>query len=144
MSFRAVSSDCREVKIFTGKRMFSTDAQMSFDSEYSGISSVEYFLGNLAGSILLAVLEYARHRKVAIEEIEGKLDASLANPLTLLHVKGCDQPPVLGNIRMTVYLYADLDNEELLRLCSEALSLSPIYNTLIKGTHIDVTFKPLT
>jgi uncharacterized OsmC-like protein len=143
MAFRVVSNDLQSVKIFTDRNSFESREQMAFDAEHEAITCIEYFLGSIIGSILLSLLENAKRKHICIEEIEGKLDAKLENPLSLLHVQGYAQEPSIGNIEVIVYLYADMDEEELLRFCNMALTQCPVYTLMKKTGSIAVSFKML-
>jgi uncharacterized OsmC-like protein len=141
MRFRAVVRDLKNVRIFTGKDSFESCAQMTFDAEYQGITCVEYFLGSIMGSILLSLLERAQQEHVCIEEMEGQLSAKLENPLSFLHVQGYAQEPGIGDIEVIVYLYADMEEEALLRFCNETLAQCPVYNLIKKTGNITVSFR---
>ena len=90
LSFRAVANEHDSVKIFMDRQMLEIDTQVSFDAEYAGVSSLDHFLSGLLGGILLALLEHAKHKRIRIEDLEGRLGAKLVNPFSLLRVRGCD------------------------------------------------------
>lgn len=138
MNFRGTSNDLSSVKIFTNKNSFQIEKQISFDSEYQQISSLEYFAGSVLSSILLALLEQGGS---LIEEIEGVLNLSLENPLSLVGVKGYEEEPFIRKITVTVFLYVDLEDDDFNDYCSEALKHSPIYNTLKRSMDLEVIFK---
>jgi len=143
MSFRGTSNDLASVKVFTNKTSFQVGKQVSFDSEYEQISSVEYFAGSVLSSILLTLLEQSKKRGSIIEEIEGVLQLSLENPLTLVGVRGYDEEPLIRNMTVTVFLFADLEDDDFDDFCSVALKNSPVYNTLKRSMEIEVLFKRL-
>lgn len=140
MSFRGTSNDLSSVKVFTNKNSFQIEKQVSFDSEYEPISSLEYFAGSVLSSILLTLLE---RRGSAIEEIEGVLNLSLENPLSLVGVKGYDEEPIIRKITVTVFLFVDLEDNDFDDFCFGALKSSPIYNTLKRSMDLEVIFKRL-
>jgi uncharacterized OsmC-like protein len=143
LGLRAITQDAKTIRIVTNKTVFEMDRQVSFDSEQVMVSAAEYFLGSLAGSILLTILEHARREHRVIEEIEGRLRGSIENPLTLLGVKGYHQAPAIGAIQMDIYLCADLDEEELQPFCQQALERSPVYNSLRDCLNIVIRIKPV-
>jgi hypothetical protein len=100
-------------------------------------------VGGLLGGVLLALLEHARHKHICVEDLEGRLTAKLANPLSLLHVQGYDQAPDLQDLRIAVYIYAEMGEDELCRFCQEALALSPLYNCVKRTLGLCVDIKPL-
>jgi hypothetical protein len=140
MNFRGTSNDLSSVKIFTNKNSFQIEKQISFDSEYKQISSLEYFAGSVLSSILLALLEQGGS---LIEEMEGVLNLSLENPLSLVGVKGYEEDPFIRKITVTVFLYVDLEEDDFDDFCFGALKHSPIYNTLKRSMDLEVIFKKL-
>jgi len=143
MSFRGTANDLSAVKVYTNKNSFVTEKQISFDSEYEQISSVEYFAGSVLSSVMLTLLEQSKKKGSIIEEIEGVLKLSLENPLSLLGVRGYDEEPYIRKITMTVYLFAELEDDEFDEFCFHALKKSPIYNTLKKSMELEIQFKKL-
>jgi hypothetical protein len=143
MNFRGTSNDLSAVKIYTNKNSFQIEKQVSFDSEYQPVSSMEYFAGSVLSGILLTLLEQSKKRGSVIEEIEGVLNLSLEHPLSLLGVKGYDEDPYISRMAVTVYLYVDLEDEDFDAFCFGALAKSPIYNTLKRSMELEVIFKKL-
>src|SRR3954469_23828101 len=87
MTFRGTSNNLSSVKIYTNQNSFQIERQVSFDSEYKQITSLEYFAGSVLSSILLTFLEQSKKLNVMIEEMEGVLNLSLENPLSLVGVR---------------------------------------------------------
>ncbi|MBP3952642.1 OsmC family protein [Bacillus suaedae] len=143
MSFRGTSNDLSSVKVYTNRSSFQIEKQVSFDSEYEQISSLEYFAGSVLSSILLTLLEQSKKKGSIIEEIEGVLNLSLDNPLSMLGVKGYDVEPCINKTTVTVYLYAELEENELSEFCTMALNHSPVYNTLKRSMELEVNFRRL-
>lgn len=143
VSFRATSNDLSTVKIYTSKTSFQIEKQISFDSEYSSITSLEYFAGSVLSSMLLSFLEQSKKRGSIIEELEGVLSLSLENPLSLIGVKGYEEEPFISKMAVTIYLYVELEGKEFEDFCAEALANSPIYNTLRRSMEFEVLFKKL-
>ena len=143
MNFRGTSNDLSSVKVFTNKNSFQIEKQISFDSEYKQISSLEYFAGSVLSSIILTLLEQSEKRGSVIEEIEGVLNLSLENPLTLAGVKGYDEEPFIREITVTVFLFVDFEDNDFDDFCFRALKNSPIYNTLKRSMELEVIFKKL-
>jgi uncharacterized OsmC-like protein len=143
MNFRGTSNDLSSVKIFTNKNSFQIEKQISFDSEYKPISSLEYFAGSVLSSILLTLLEQSKKRGSFIEEMEGVLNLSLENPLSLVGVKGYDDEPFIRKITVTVFLFVDLEDNDFDDFCFGTLKSCPIYNTLKRSMDLKVIFKKL-
>ncbi|WP_259457916.1 OsmC family protein [Salipaludibacillus neizhouensis] len=143
MNFRGTSNDLSSVKIYTNKNSIQIEKQLSFDSDDEKISSLEYFAGSVLSSIILTLLEQSKKKASIIEEIEGVLNLSLENPLSLLDVRGYDEEPFIRKITVTVYLFADLEENDFIKFCTEALKNSPVYNTLKRSMELEVLFKKL-
>lgn len=143
MAYRGTSNDLASVKIYTNKNQFQVEKQISFDSEYTPVSSLDYFAGSVLSSILLSLLEHSKKRGFILEELEGVLNLSLENPLSMLGVKGYDEEPVIRNMTVTVYVYVDLEDKAFEEFCWGALAQSPIYNTLKRSMELEVQFKKL-
>ncbi|MFB9986160.1 OsmC family protein [Bacillus benzoevorans] len=143
MNFRGTSNDLSTVKIYTNKNSLQIEKQISFDSEYQSFTSLEYFASSVLSSILLTLLEQSKKMGSIIEEMEGVLHLSLENPLTLVGVKGYDEEPMIRKITVTVYLFAELEDNDFADFCHNALKKSPIYNTLKRSMNLDVIFKRL-
>ena len=67
----------------------------------------------------------------------------MENPLSLLGVRGYDEEPFIRKITVTVFLFADLEDNDFDDFCSRALNNSPIYNTLKRSMELEVIFKKL-
>lgn len=143
INFRGTSNDLSSVKIYTSKNSFQIEKQISFDSESKPISSLEYFAGSVLSSILLTLLEQSKSRGSIVEEIEGVLNLSLENPLSMLGVKGYEEEPFIAQLTVTVFLYVDLEDKAFDDFCQGALAKSPIYNTLKRSMELEVVFKKL-
>jgi hypothetical protein len=143
MNFRGTSNDLSSVKVFTNKNSFQIKKQISFDSEDNQISSLEYFAGSVLSSIILTLLEQSKKRGSIIEEIEGVLNLSLENPLSLVGVRGYDEEPFIRKITVTVFLFADLEDNDFNDFCFKAVKNSPIYNSLKRSMELEVLFKKL-
>ncbi|WP_284646214.1 hypothetical protein [Paenibacillus silviterrae] len=143
LNFRGTSNDLTSVKIYTNKNSVQIDKQISFDSEYKPVTSLDYFAGSVLSSILLSFLEQSKKRGSIIEEMEGVLNLSLENPLSLIGVKGYDEEPFISKMIVTVFLYVDLEDKAFDDFCLGALANSPIYNTLKRSMELKVLFKKL-
>lgn len=141
VTYRIVTNDLINVKMYTDRNLIEASKQISFDSQYEELSSVDYFIGSLATSMMLVILEQSRTHQIVLEDIEAVFHATLENPLSLIGVKGYEEPPIIKKIDVVFYLYADLEEEELFNLCRSFLNQSPIYNTLKQAVSIDVRFK---
>ena len=68
--------------------------------------------------------------------MEGKIWLNLANPLTLLGVHGYDEPPLITDCKIKIFISSDLDDQTFDKLTEAALRNCFIYNTLNKNVFL--------
>ncbi|MCI5674736.1 MAG: hypothetical protein MR314_01015 [Ezakiella sp.] len=139
-SLRATMNDLKNVHIYTANSSFVVDSSISFDSEAENISAINYFMGSLLSSIMLMSVKKAKKRDVIIEEIEGKIEFKLNNPLNALDVRGYYENSYIDYIDIKIYYYADGDEESNNLLLTQLLDENPIYNLIKKTTSLMVNF----
>ena len=76
-------------------------------------------------------------------DIEGKIKIKLKNPLTVLAVKGYSEEAKIDSCDITVYLFSDLEDDELIEFCKKSLNSCFIYNTLKDLMDINIKFIPI-
>jgi uncharacterized OsmC-like protein len=141
--YRAVMDPQQQVKVFTDRNSFNISKIVNFDNECSNISSSDYFGGAIISSLLSALAAQCQRHRTTLEEAEGTAQLQLANPLTLVGVKGLDDKPYFSRITLTIYALLVPEPEDFQAFCQQALLLCPIYQTLSRSTPIDVSFKQL-
>ena len=98
-----------------------------------GANPVEHLLGALAGCVTTSLVTHAAVQGIPIEELESELEGDI----DLRGFLGLDPevPKGYTNIRMKIQVKTDPANlEKLKRLAA----FSPVYNTLIQGTQVDI------
>ena len=90
---------------------------------------------------LRKISQSAVHNKTA--DIEGKIKIKLKNPLTVLAVKGYSEEAKIDSCDITVYLFSDLEDDELIEFCKKSLNSCFIYNTLKDLMDINIKFIPI-
>ena len=98
-----------------------------------GANPVEHLLGALAGCVTTSLVAHAAVQGIPIEELESELEGDI----DLRGFLGLDPevPKGYTNIRMKIQVKTDPANlEKLKRLAA----FSPVYNTLIQGTQVDI------
>ena len=102
-----------------------------------GANPVEHLLHALASCITTSMVAHASVRGIRIEELESKLEGDI----DLRGFLGLDAkvPKGYTNIRVTFKVKTDEDNLQKLRRLAE---FSPVYNTLIHGTKVDIQVQP--
>lgn len=98
---------------------------------------VEYLLSALAGCMTTSMIAHAAVRGIHIEEVESELEGDI----DLGGFLGLDDtvPKGYTNIRVRFRVKADAENIARLRKLAE---YSPVYNTLIHGTSVDIEVEP--
>lgn len=102
----------------------------------SGANPVEHLLNALASCVTTSIVAHAAVRNIHIEELETELegDIDLRGFLGL----ALDVPKGYTNIRMKYKVKTDLENLEKLRTLAE---FSPVYNTILNGSSVDISFE---
>lgn len=94
---------------------------------------VEHLLNALAGCVTTSMVAQAAVKGIVIEELESELEGDI----DLQGFLGLDAnvPKGYTNIRMRFKVKTDKDNLQKLKKLAE---FSPVYNTLIHGTKVDI------
>ena len=102
-----------------------------------GANPVEHLLHALASCVTTSMVAHAAVRGIQIEELESELegDIDLRGFLGL----DADVPKGYTNIRMKFKVKTDSDNIEKIKRLAV---FSPVYNTLIQGTQVDIQVEP--
>ena len=139
LTFRGILSS-NIFKMYTNNDCISISSEISFDINADYASSINYFAASILGGIAHSIVSQSKQLNIDIEELEGKIHLNLKNPLSLIGVKGYDEEPKIGFCNITYYLYADYDENDLLKFCNTALNKSFIYNTLKHVINFDIKF----
>lgn len=139
LSFRGILSN-NDFKLYTNNDNITISSDISFDINADYRSSINYFAASILGGIAQTIIKEGKHSNIDIEELEGKIHLVLKNPLTLLNVKGYNEEPKIDNCLITYYLYADIDETNLIEFCNLSLKKSFIYNTLKNVINFEIKF----
>ena len=139
LSFRGILSN-NDFKLYTNNDNITISSDISFDINADYRSSINYFAASILGGISQTIIKESKHSDIDIEELEGKIHLVLKNPLTLLNVKGYDEEPKIDSCIITYYLYADIDETNLIEFCNLSLKKSFIYNTLKNVINFEIKF----
>jgi uncharacterized OsmC-like protein len=98
-----------------------------------GANPVEHLLNALAACVTTSMVAHAAVRGIEIESLESELegDIDLQGFLGLSE----DVPKGFTDIRIKFNVKADMENMERLKRLTQ---YSPVYNTLINGTNVDI------
>ena len=139
LSFRGILSN-NDFKLYTNNDNITISSDISFDINADYRSSINYFAASILGGISQTIINESKHSNIDIEELEGKIHIVLKNPLTLLNVKGYNEEPKIDSCVITYYLYADIDETNLIEFCNLSLKKSFIYNTLKNVINFEIKF----
>ena len=139
VSFRGIWAN-HNFKLYTNTDLIPVSSDISFDINSDYKSSINYFAASILGGIAHTVISSCKRSNIEVEELEGKIHLVLKNPLTLLSVKGYSKEPKIEKCEITYYLYADADEDVLLKFCYSSLNNSFIYNTLKSVINFEIKF----
>ena len=139
LSFRGILSN-NNFKLYTNNDNITISSDISFDINADYRSSINYFAASILGGIAQTIIKESKHSDIDIEELEGKIHIVLKNPLTLLNVRGYNEEPKVDSCVIIYYLYADIDETNLIEFCNLSLKKSFIYNTLKNVINFKIKF----
>jgi uncharacterized OsmC-like protein len=138
--------NCTSIKDFFGAKQ-----EMSHKQEFQihadepailagtdeGANPVEILLGALASCVTTGMVAHAAVNGIHIEELESHLEGDI----DLRGFLGLDAtvPKGYTDIRVTFKVKTDTDN---LAKLKRYAAFSPVYNTLIHGTNVDIQIEP--
>lgn len=102
---------------------------------------MDYLAVSILGGILSSVKAHFAQQRADIVEMEGKIWLNLANPLTLLGVRGYNEQPQITDCKIKIFISSDLDDQTFDHLTQTALRNCFIYNTLNKTFSFTVLFE---
>ncbi len=102
-----------------------------------GPNPVEHLLNALASCLTTALVAHAAVRGIHIEELESEIEGDIDINGYLGLSKNV--PREYTDIRVKMKVKTDVDNMERLKRLAE---FSPVYNTLINGTKVDLQVEP--
>ena len=139
LTFRGILSS-NIFKMYTNNDCINISSEISFDINADYTSSINYFAASIVGGLAHSIVSQSKQLNIDIEELEGKIHLVLKNPLTLLNVRGYDEEPKIDSCLITYYLYADIDETNLIEFCNLSLKKSFIYNTLKNAINFKIKF----
>ena len=139
LSFRGILSN-NDFKLYTNNDTITISSDINFDINSDYRSSINYLASSILGGIAHTIINESKHSNIDIEELEGKIHIVLKNPLTLLNVRGYNEEPKIDSCVITYYLYADIDETNLIEFCNLSLKKSFIYNTLKNVINFEIKF----
>ena len=129
-----------QATVFCRNHSWSVGQPASFDVRDAAPSAVEYLLGALGACLAMGFQIRASQQNVEIDELEISLSGQIDNIFVFL---GTEQTGHSGfkEIKGTIYVASDADDEVLETLWQETLAASPITNTLTHDVDINVNLR---
>jgi hypothetical protein len=83
----------------------------------------------------------AARRRLAVDDVEARAEAAIANPLAHLGVIGEDGEPRVSRLTLRAYISTFEPQEAIAAVWDEALRRSPLVNTLGRAAELDINFQ---
>lgn len=129
-----------QARAFVRNHSIQVGQPASFDTEDAAPSALEYLLSALAADLAVGFQWRASQSEIEIYNLEVALSARANNILVFLGVED-DGHPGLSRIDGKVFVDADREASALETLWSETVRRSPLVQTLLKGTVIDLELR---
>ena len=129
-----------QAKVFCRNHSWSVGQPASFDVRDEAPSAVEYVLGALGACLVMGFQIRASQQKIQIDALEISLSGQIDNIFVFL---GTEQDGHSGfkEVRGTIYVASDADDEVLEKLWQETIIASPVTNTLTRDVDINVDLR---
>jgi hypothetical protein len=136
LSLRITASD-GAARAATGRRQFAIGRPLEFDEASPHVAAIEYALGAVGGELVNGLREFARRRRVVIDDVEAIVTGELTNGLAYLEVVGEDGEPSLS--RIAVKVFASTPNPGGVRTLFDGMvGRLPLVNTLRKAVELQI------
>ncbi|MBF1006605.1 MAG: OsmC family peroxiredoxin [Lachnospiraceae bacterium] len=129
------------VKAYNEKISININENISFDSKKEEFSSLDHFVTSIVSDLLIAINKYTKKQGEIIMDLESQTVVIVKNPLSLLNVKGFDEPSYIESIKIKIYLYTFMEEEKAEDYFRNIVSKCLIYNTLKDKLDIKVDFE---
>jgi hypothetical protein len=123
-------------RVSTGRRQFTVGRPLEFDEASPHVAAIEYALGAVGGELVNGLREFARRRRMVIDDVEAIVTGELTNGLAYLEVIGERGHPSLSRIAIKVFVSSPDTN--LRTLFDDMLPRLPLLNTLRKAADLQI------
>ena len=144
VSVRITAEPGGSISLYARKEKAVIGRGWSFDIAEPRLSGAEILLGALASDVVGLFARIAARQRLGIDEIEARLTAELADPLTLLGVVGADGDPHYREIHLRAYVGGTAHPVRLQDAWQDALRRAPLYNTLRRATRVEARLQITT
>jgi hypothetical protein len=118
---RAVKRADAVVEVYADTASLEVTGEVSFDTQAAAGTALNHFAAAVAGGVIEHAATLARQQGFFLEDLEARLTVTLANPLTLLGVRGYTAPATIARVDLTLWAYAEKTPGEVERFLHEAL-----------------------
>jgi hypothetical protein len=129
VSLRVTAPGPAAARVSVGRRHFSIGRPVEFDEASAHVSALEYALGAAGGEVVNGLREFARRRRIEIDQIEALVTGDLERALSYLEVVGETDRPRIARIAVKVFVSAP-DPDAVRALFAEMLDRLPLASTL--------------
>jgi hypothetical protein len=137
ISLRVTAPGPAAARVSVGRRQFSIGRPVEFDEASPHVAALEYALGAVGGEVVNGLREFARRRRLAVDEVEALVTGELQNGLAYLEVIGESGRPRIRRIGIKVFV-ASVDHTATRALFDEMIDRLPLISTLREALDLDV------
>jgi hypothetical protein len=135
LSLRVTAPDAA-ARVSTGRRQFTIGRPVEFDEASPNVAAIEYALGAVGGELVNGLREFARRRRIVIDDVEAIVTGELTNGLAYLEVIGDSGRPSLS--RIAVKVFVSTPDADVRTLFDDMVERLPLLNTLRKALELQI------
>ena len=127
--------------VYVRQHKFTVGETLHFDKGYDQITGLEHFLGALGADVVGVLGLVTRKNRLAVDEVEAVVSATVNNPLTYLGVVGEEGSPSLKQVSVKVFVSSLEAEDEVRGAWEQMLIKAPIVNTLKSAVKLELEMK---
>lgn len=128
-----------QAKVLSRNHAFTIGQPLSFNTEDEHITALEQLLGALGGCLLLGLHWRLTKAGAAVTNLEMSLQAKVDNALVFLGIEDTGHPG-LSQVKGKVYVEAEADDDLLRETWNQTVNRSPVAQSLLRGTRVELDF----
>lgn len=132
---RARWSSGMQAKVTVRNHGFEVGQPASFDTEDAAPSAIEFLLSAVAGALCTGLQWRLSRRGVEVHNLEVVARAKCHNSLVFLAVEDTGSPALAG-VDLSIYVAADVDEEQLDQTLADTLRRCPVVQSLQQSVAI--------
>lgn len=136
LTLRVRATGRHGVRVTTRGVQLSIGRPVEFDSEATEASALECALAAVGAEVVGGLREFARRRRLVLDDVEAVVKAKLEAPLVYLGVVGERGSPRLSMVAVRVYASSPEKGELIERAFHDALTVLPLVGTLRTATDV--------